>query len=231
MNYFGEYETGLILAADLHSEDENCRLIEDVRDVIDVVKIGSPLVYRHGFGLIERITSRFDVPVFADLKVADVPHTNVKIVEEAASHGASAVMVHGIVGPDGLADCIEAGGDTCGIIVQLELTNPGGTLFTQPIAEDMAVLAAELGAFGTQAPGNRPDRIRAIRKILGPEPTIVCCGVGHQGGRFQAVREAGGSYAIVGRSIYQAADPREAALAILRYGDDHGYPEVMEHAG
>lgn len=214
-DYFGAPRTGVILAADLADEEANCRLLDQVRDYVDVVKIGSPLVYAAGMGVIRRLRERFGLPVFADLKVADVPHTNAKIVEQVAEEGGSAVMVHGIVGPDGLETCLEASGGRVGIIVQLELTNPGGILFTQPIAEDIACCAAMLDIYGVQAPGNRPERIRRIREIVGPDRVIVCCGVGYQGGSYGAVLDAGGTYAIVGRSIYQAPDPRAAAEGLV----------------
>ncbi|MCE9531286.1 MAG: orotidine 5'-phosphate decarboxylase [Planctomycetes bacterium] len=130
--------------------------------------------------------------------------------------GAAAVMVHGIVGPDAIQDCIDTAAGELGVIVQLELTHPGGLIFTQPIAADMAAAAAVLDIFGVQAPGNRPERIREIRAIVGPEPIIVCCGVGAQGGTYHQALKAGGTYVIVGRAIYNAADPKKAVQALLR---------------
>ncbi|MDX9720472.1 MAG: orotidine-5'-phosphate decarboxylase [Myxococcota bacterium] len=214
-SFFGELRSAIIFAADLPSFAENARILDQIRAHIDVVKINCPLLYREGVGVIGRLVRDYGLPVFADIKVADVPHTNAAIVELMAEQGAAAVMVHGIVGPDGIQAAIDAAASQLAIIVQLELTNPGGKLFTQPIAEDMAGLAKELGAFGVQAPGNRPERIQRIRSIVGPEMVIVCCGVGRQGGRFQAVRRAGGSYAIIGRAIYEADDPI-AAIEELR---------------
>jgi orotidine-5'-phosphate decarboxylase len=214
-NFFGSIKTGIIFAADLPSYDENARVLEKVADTVDVIKVNVPLLYTETPAVIRKLSRTFGLPVFADLKVADVPHTNNKIVEIAADNEAAAVMVHGIVGPDALLGCIEAASGRLGIIVQLELTNPGGKLFTARIADEMAELAASLGVYGVQAPGNRPERIAQIRNIVGTERVIVCCGVGAQGGTLSEVRGAGGSYGIIGRSIYQADDPRAAVIQIL----------------
>jgi orotidine-5'-phosphate decarboxylase len=213
-NYFGIPQSRVIFAADMETYDENARVLDQICDDIDVIKVNTPLVFHEGPSVIRKLTDTFQKPVFADLKVADVPHTDVKVVRMVADNGGAAVMVHGFIGPDALIDCAEAAADQVGIIMQLELTNPGGKLFTAPIADDLARLAAELGLYGTQAPGNRPDRISKIRSIIGPEPVIVCCGVGAQGGKHNAVMQAGGTYSIVGRAIYTAENPKAAAAAI-----------------
>jgi len=54
-----------------------------------------------------------------------------------------------------------------------------------------------------------------LREIVGRARRIVCCGVGFQGGSFYELLDAGGDYPIVGRSIYNAADPIAACRAIL----------------
>lgn len=223
--FFPRRTRGIILAADLPTVAANCEVLDQVSDLVDAVKIGSPLVYSEGFGAIESLKARYLKPVFADLKVADVPHTNAKIIRQVAESGGDAVMVHGIVGPDGLADALDAADGRLGIIVQLELTNPGGRMFSQPIADDVASMAATFPVYGFQAPGNRPERVARIRAIVGCEPVIVCCGVGHQGGTCRAVFEAGGDFAIVGRAIYGAVNPR-AALESLAAPSVNGVGDV-----
>lgn len=213
--FFGEPKSHIVFAADLPTFDDNARVLDIIGDDIDVIKISSPMAYREGVGVVRKLVDRYNKPVFADLKVADVPHTSAGIVELVRDQGGSAVMVHGFVGPDVIEDCIDAAQDRVGIIVQIELTSPGGLVFTAPLANDMAKLASQLPVFGTQAPGNRPPRIREIRNILGEEPVIVCCGVGAQGGKHQEVLKAGGTYSIVGRAIYNAPDPAKALADIL----------------
>ncbi|MFZ4099020.1 MAG: orotidine-5'-phosphate decarboxylase [Chlamydiia bacterium] len=213
-NYFGEWKTGIIFAADLPSSEENFRILDEICDDIDVIKLSGFLALKEGVQCIRRFKDRYNKPIFADFKVADVPHTNNKIVQMVKDQGAAAIMVHGMTGPDSLEGCVQAANGELGIIVQIELTNPGGLLFTGPIALDVAKMAGMCDVYGVQAPGNRPDRISKIREIVGPGKTIVCCGVGHQGGTYQSVLKAGGNYPIIGRAIFEAASPKDALVRL-----------------
>lgn len=76
-------------------------------------------------------------------------------------------------------------------------------------------MAVEAGAFGLVAPATRPERVKEIRKIIGDRLTIISPGVGAQGGKASDVISAGGAdWVIVGRSIYKAESPKEAACEI-----------------
>lgn len=209
-NHFGTWESGIIFAADLPTVEENFKVLDEIHAEIDVIKISSFLALKEGVQCIRKFKDRYNKPIFADFKVADVPHTNEKIIQIVKNEGGNAVMVHGIIGPDGIESCLRAANGELGIIMQIELTNPGGLLFTSPIAKDLAKLAANTGVFGVQAPGNRGDKISIIREIVGPQKTIVCCGVGYQGGTYQGVLKSGGNYSIIGRAIYEDPQPKEA---------------------
>lgn len=215
-NYFGPWKTGIIFAADLPTSEENFRILDEMADEIDVIKLSGFLALKESVRCIRRFKDRYQKPILADFKVADVPHTNEKIVEISKNEGASAIMVHGIIGPDGIDSCLKAAGGEVGIILQIELTNPGGLLFTAPLALDLAKLAACSEVYGVQAPGNRPDKIAKIREIVGPQKILVCCGVGYQGGTYQSVLKAGGNYPIIGRAIYEAASPKEAIKQLIQ---------------
>lgn len=214
-NYFGTWKTGIIFAADLPSSEDNFRILDEIHENIDVIKLSGFLALKESVSCIRKFKERYNKPIFADFKVADVPHTNEKIIELVKDQGGDAVMVHGIIGPDGIDSCIRAADGKLGIIMQIELTNPGGLVFTSPIATDLAKMAANSAVYGVQAPGNRPDKISKIREIVGPEKTIVCCGVGYQGGSYQSVLNAGGNYPIIGRAIYESDKPREAIKHLL----------------
>jgi orotidine-5'-phosphate decarboxylase len=216
MRYFGPKKTNIIFAADLPSLDGNLKLLDQIVEFIDVIKVCSPLIYEESAKSIRILADRYKKPIFADLKIADIPYTSANVIRMVRDKGGKAAMVHGFIGADGIMECLDAAREDLGIIIQLELTNPGGLLFTQPIANDVAKLASSLGVYGTQAPGNRPERIKAIRNIIGPEKIIVCCGVGHQGGTLSSVLESGGDYAIIGRAIHQSTDPVKAIQQILR---------------
>ncbi len=214
-NYFGLWKSGIIFAADLPSSEENFRVLDEIHEEIDVIKLSGFLALKESVKCIRKFKDRYNKPIFADFKVADVPHTNEKIIELVKDQGGSAVMVHGIIGPDGIESCLRAADGELGIIMQIELTHPGGLIFTSPIAGDLAKLAAFSNIYGVQAPGNRPEKIAKIREIIGPEKTIVCCGVGYQGGTYRNVLKAGGNYPIIGRAIYDSDQPTEAIKQLM----------------
>ncbi len=214
-NYFGPPKSRIIYAADLTSSRLNFEILDQIYDKIDVIKVSGFLAIKEGIGCIGEFKKRYNKPVFADFKVADVPHTNAKIVEMVKDQGGDAVMVHGIIGPDAIQDCITTAGNDLGIIIQLELTNPGGMLFTAPISLEIAKLAASMDVYGVQAPGNRPDKIQKIRQIVGDDMVIVCCGVGAQGGGYHSAISAGGTYPIIGRAIYNSKDPKQAISTLI----------------
>ena len=86
-------------------------------------------------------------------------------------------------------------------------------MFTAKHAEEMARLGVECGAKGFIAPATRPERIAAIREIIG-DRLILSPGVGAQGGSASSAIKAGADYVIVGRAIYKADDPKAVAKSI-----------------
>lgn len=186
------------------------KVADAVGDLVDAIKINWPLVLSEGPQMITELSKRSEV--ICDFKVADIPNTVRLIVENAVSRGASAVIVHAFTGDDSLRAAVEAAGDA-EIYAVTEMSHPGAKLFTAQHAEEMARLGVECGAAGFIAPATRPDRIRAIRNVIGPSKKILSPGVGAQGGKASDAISAGADYAIVGRAIYGSEDPRASALA------------------
>ncbi|MFQ5910966.1 MAG: orotidine-5'-phosphate decarboxylase [Thermoplasmata archaeon] len=202
--------TRLILALDVTDRQEAMRVVSEVSESVDAVKIGYPAVLASGMGLVEEVSSVADV--ICDFKVADIPNTNRLIVEEVFRRGASGVIVHGFAGADSVRACVEAAeGD---VFVLTEMSHPGGKTFTSPVADEIARLAVSEGATGIIAPATRPERVKELREIVG-SLLILCPGVGTQGGSASDTIAAGADYVIVGRSIYQAEGPRAAAEQLV----------------
>lgn len=204
------YDSRLVLALDETDGNRAVAVAEAVADVVDAVKINWPLVLSEGPGMITRLADMTDV--ICDFKVADIPNTVRLIVENAVSRGASAVIVHAFTGDDSLRAAVEASGGA-EIYAVTEMSHPGALCFTAQHAEEMARMGVECGVDGFIAPATRPDRIRAIRAIAGPDRKILSPGVGAQGGKASDAIAAGADYAIVGRAIYGSDDPRAAAEA------------------
>jgi orotidine-5'-phosphate decarboxylase len=203
-------ETGLVLALDETDGDRALWVADQVRDLVDAIKVNWPLVLSTSPDIIGELARRAEV--ICDFKVADIPNTTRLIVEGALERGASAVIVHGFPGADSLRAAVEAAG-MMEIYVVVEMSHPGGEEFTHPVADRMARMAVREGAAGVIAPATRPARIAEIRRIVG-SLRILSPGVGAQGGRAREAIRMGADHVIVGRSIYGAEDPRGAAEAI-----------------
>lgn len=208
-----EKKTRMILALDVTDRKEALKITEKVSGFVDAIKVGYPLILATGLGIIRELAEF--TPVIADFKVADIPNTNSLICEQVFEAGADAVIAQGFTGRDSLDACIEVaskyGKD---VFVVSEMSHPGGADFMQPVAESIAKMALEAGAFGLVAPATRPERVKEIRKIIGDKLTIISPGVGAQGGKASDVIAAGADWVIVGRSIYKAESPEEAAREI-----------------
>lgn len=203
----------MILALDVTDRDEALRIAEDVWEFVDAIKVGYPLILATGLEIIREL-SEF-APVIADFKVADIPNTNKLICDQVFEAGADAVIVHGFTGKDSLEACIEVASEYHkDVFIVSEMSHPGGSEFLQSAAEAITKMALEAGAYGLVAPATRPERVKKIRKIIGDKLTIISPGVGAQGGKASDVIAAGADWVIVGRSIYKAESPKEAAREI-----------------
>ncbi len=200
----------LILALDETDENKAIQIAEQVKDLVDAIKVNWPLVLSTSPDIVTRLSKL--APVVCDFKVADIPNTNRLIVREAIKLGATGVIVHAFTGRDSVSAAVKEAGDK-DIYVVTEMSHPGGQEFTALLAEEFAMIAVESGAAGVIAPATRPDRIRKIRSIVGGL-SILSPGVGAQGGSASSAISMGADFVIVGRSIYEDPRPREAASRI-----------------
>jgi len=203
-------DTRIILAIDETDRLKALKVVNEVSGSIDAVKINWPLILSAGPEMITELSEIADV--ICDLKVADIPNTVRHIVEGAVMRGASAVIVHAFTGWDSMKAAVDASGDA-EIYAVTEMSHPGGLTFTAKHAEEMAAIGMECGVDGFIAPATRPDRIAAIRNIIGKKK-ILSPGVGAQGGSAASAISAGADYVIVGRAIYDSPEPRKVADGI-----------------
>src|SRR6266516_6200557 len=200
----------LIVALDVTDGGPARSVTRAVRDRIDAVKVGWPLVLRAGLGIVRELAEL--AYVLCDFKIADIPNTSRLVVEQAVGAGASGVICHGFAGEDSVRACVEAAG-RADVFVVTELSHPGGQEYTAKFAEEFARIAVRAGAAGIIAPATRPDRVRTLRAIVGTK-RILSPGVGAQGGRAADAIAAGADAVIVGRSIIASRDPGDAAERI-----------------
>jgi len=204
-------DTGLILALDETDAIRALKVAAAVSDQVDAIKVNWPLILSAGPEIITKLSEISDV--ICDLKVADIPNTVRLIVEEAIARNASGVIVHAFTGEDSLREAVSAAGKA-DIFAVTEMSHPGGARFTAQHAEEMAEMGVRCGVAGFIAPATRPERIKAIRSIVGNRK-ILSPGVGAQGGSASSAISAGADFVIAGRAIYGAEDPASAASLII----------------
>ena len=203
-------DTRLVLALDETDGEKALAIVDKVSEYIDAVKINWPLVLTAGPEMITKLSDISEV--ICDFKVADIPNTVSLIVSNAVKRGASAVLVHAFTGDDSHRAAVEAA-NGAEIYAVTEMSHPGAKMFTAQHAEEMAKLGVECGASGFIAPATRPDRIKAIRAVVG-DKKILSPGVGAQGGSASSAIQAGADYVIVGRAIYNSEDPKAVARTV-----------------
>nr|3LHV_A Chain A, Orotidine 5'-phosphate decarboxylase [Methanothermobacter thermautotrophicus str. Delta H]3LHV_B Chain B, Orotidine 5'-phosphate decarboxylase [Methanothermobacter thermautotrophicus str. Delta H]3LHV_C Chain C, Orotidine 5'-phosphate decarboxylase [Methanothermobacter thermautotrophicus str. Delta H]3LHV_D Chain D, Orotidine 5'-phosphate decarboxylase [Methanothermobacter thermautotrophicus str. Delta H] len=205
----------LILAMDLMNRDDALRVTGEVREYIDTVKIGYPLVLSEGMDIIAEFRKRFGCRIIADFKVADIPETNEKICRATFKAGADAIIVHGFPGADSVRACLNVAEEMGREVFLLtEMSHPGAEMFIQGAADEIARMGVDLGVKNYVGPSTRPERLSRLREIIGQDSFLISPGAGAQGGDpGETLRFA--DAAIAGRSIYLADNPAAAAAGII----------------
>jgi len=205
-------KTGLVLALDVTDRARAVKVVEAAAPFLDAVKVGYPLVLGAGLGIVAELSK--SAYVLCDFKVADIPNTNRLIAAEAFKAGAKGIICQAFPGKDSIAAVVdEAKKHGADVFVVTEMSHPGALDFLAPNAEAMARMAASVGATGIIAPATRPERVRALKGLIG-DLLILSPGVGAQGGKASDAIGAGADAIIVGRNIYESPEPGRAAEAL-----------------
>jgi orotidine-5'-phosphate decarboxylase len=218
----------LVVAVDLSARDEILALVEELRGLAGVFKLGLQAFIANGPSVVREVAALGE-RVFLDLKIHDIPNTARHAVAEASALGAAILTVHAAGGEAMLRACAEAASpETLVLAVTVltsldegELGRIGMSGSPLDSAVRLATLAREAGLRGVVA---SPQEIAAIRAACGPGFVILTPGirpVGTDAGdqrRMMTPREAiaaGADYLVVGRPITAAANRREAAQRIV----------------
>ena len=209
-------KNNLILALDVMSESEAIEICDSVKDYIDTIKIGYPLALAEGLEIIKVLKDKFGFKVICDFKVADIDATNSKICDETFKAGADAIICHGFVGSDSVQACLDmANKHEKEIFLLTEMSHPGAKMFLQKDAEAIAQMGVDMKITNFVAPATRLDRLATIRQIVGDEAFIISPGVGKQGGDGAKTLQYSNAI-IVGRSIYEAENPKQACEDLIK---------------
>src|SRR5438046_7663587 len=83
----------LIVALDLSSRDEILSMVDELRGVAGIFKIGLQAFVANGPAIVREIVSSGE-RVFLDLKIHDIPNTAQHAVAQVAALGAAIVTIH-----------------------------------------------------------------------------------------------------------------------------------------
>jgi len=247
-----ERRSNLILALDFpftKSEERKTlfakvsAILEAVQSHLCAVKINHHLTLPFGlFDGVEKLVKRaHDLGLLAimDCKANDIGSTNRVIAEYYFDSGFDALIANPFVGwEEGLQPIFDVSQNMQrGIILLVYMSHkasPEGygqivfdPLTGQKIPQYMsfAIKALKYGADGVVVGATFPEKIKEIHAIVGDKAPIYSPGIGTQGGGLIPTLEAGTKYLIVGRSIVEAHNPKEAASLIQKLT----YPRKSEN--
>lgn len=224
----------LIVALDFNQCDEALGLVEKLNGVVSFFKVGYELFTAAGYEPIEKLSKRGH-RIFLDLKMDDVPETVMRSVRHLASiDGLNFLTIHG--GANTARAAVEGRGDRGLKLLQITaltslseddltemgLIGPGRPHVTRmDYVRYRAQQSKENGCDGVIGSGAEAAQ---IRDAMGQGPLVVCPGIRPAGSDAQdhavpstpynAIQN-GADYLVVGRPIRNAADPADAATAII----------------
>jgi orotidine-5'-phosphate decarboxylase len=221
----------LIVALDAPSARAAMQLVDRLEGACEWFKVGMELFGAAGPAALETLVARGH-SVFLDLKFHDIPNTVAGAVRSAAKWGVRMMNVHAAGGPEMLAAAKAAlDGMTnppellaVTVLTSMDAAQLKATGIRRSPAEQVELLARMGLKAGIRGFVCSTHEVAALRTLTGPEGVLVVPGIrpaeasaGDQK-RLATPADAlrhGASYLVVGRPITQAADPAQAAEAIL----------------
>ncbi len=221
----------LIVALDVSTATDARRIVLSVGKAAGSFKVGKQLFTAEGPAFVRELVAAGQ-RIFLDLKFHDIPNTVSGAVQEAARMGVKMLTVHAGGGSAMLRAAVEAAAtspDPPAVLAVTVLTS----LTDADLAETgvsgrvpdqvlrLANLAQKAGCQGVVASAREAPR---LRQELGPDLWIVAPGIRPAGEAASdqarvvtpaAAISAGVTYMVVGRPITKAADPGQAAEAIV----------------
>lgn len=221
----------IIAALDVDTADECFRLAEKLSGRVGAFKVGPRLCVRYGAELVTRLSR--SAPVFVDNKYLDIPNTMEAAIRATFDAGATLATIHCWSGSEAMRRLAKIEAELnqrrpFKILAVTVLTSfsqetlPPG-LESRSIAEqvdDLASLALECGLSGLVCSPHEVSSLRSKSSsafLVTPGVRLPTDAAGDQK-RIETPAEAlrrGASALVVGRPIYEAADPIAAIEKIL----------------
>ncbi len=220
-------DSKIIVALDFQSVAQAEAMVDILGDSVSFYKIGMELTYAGGLPLVKALVAQ-GKKVFLDLKLHDIPHTVEMATARVADLGATFLTVHAYPQTMEAAHKGREGTNTqiLGVTVMTsmdntDLANAGYALTVSDLVIKRAKQAKNIGIDGLICSATD---IANIRNSIGQALRIVTPGIRPAGSDIGDQKRimtpakainAGADYLVIGRPITNAANPREAAEAII----------------
>ena len=226
----------IIVALDVPEASAALTLAEKVAPAVGAFKIGKELFVSAGPDIVKRVRDT-GAAVFLDLKFHDIPNTVAKAVASATRLDVQMLTVHTCGGStmleralEGANEAAEQTGNEAPLILgvtvltsmdESDLNEVSVNKTPESQVIHLAQMATGAGLKGLVC---SPKEIAPLREVLPSEVKLVTPGIrpaGSETGDQKRVMspadavQAGADWLVIGRPIYAADNPREAAEAIL----------------
>ena len=205
----------IILAVDTRDLDTARRWIEATRESVSVYKLGLEFYLTFGAEGVKKIKDEFEVDIFLDLKLHDIPNTVASAATAVSELSPRFLTIHASGGRAMISAAVAAVPhiDITAVTILTSLSEDDlfQIGFANPALESAVALASLAVSAGAKAIVSSPLEIAAIRSAVGPAPTIITPGVrpaGSSGGDDQvrtmtpaAAISAGATFVVIGRPI------------------------------
>jgi len=208
---------GLILAIDDLSTKKAIKILSDVCDYVDGVKIGISFLIKNGLSNLESLRTVCNKKLWiADLKLADIGYVMVRTTDLIANFF-DAIIAHSFVGvKDGLDELAGyCSKNKLKLILVATMSHEGAKEIYDFALIRLRDIVTRINPWGLVAPATRPEIIHFLRKILGSKIKILSPGIGPQGALPGEALCAGSNYEIVGRLITKSDSPLKSVQEIV----------------
>ena len=202
-------ENKIIFALDVYDHETAMDLAKNLGDKVFAIKINWPIILENGIGIVREL-SKYS-RVICDFKLADIDNTNRMITEKARDYGAWGIISHAFTGCKSLKAVVDA---ASGMKV-FSVVSMSQESYIDDVTDKLIDISKKAGVYGLVAPGNRPENLKMVKELSG-DLKIISPGIGTQGGSMLDALMLGADYVIIGRSIYQSANPEETLNTIYK---------------
>lgn len=208
-------------------ESATVNIIKNLNDFLCAIKFNFHLILPFGFKNLQKINKLAHdsgLQTIADIKLNDIGNTNTITAERLWESGFDAIIVNPIMGPENLESLVSsAHKNDNGVITLVHMSHPGaklgyGLTVKNPENNKQIKLyqlflewSLSLKTDGIIVGATIPEIISECYKKTKGRCAIYSPGIGTQGGDPKKTLTSGANYLIVGRTIFNAKDPKTEA--------------------